>query len=71
MDKTPPTEEFPEIQWEQDVLIERDSEERERTYKMLGMDASGNKYEATGVFVCGKLELIHDIELLTINNTHL
>lgn len=65
MHKTPPTEDFPEIEWEQDELLERDPEERERTYKMFGMDASGNKYEATGVFVCGELELMHNVELLT------
>lgn len=66
MHKTPPTEDFPEIVWEQDELLERDPEERERTYKMIGMDVGGNKYEATGVYVCGELELIHDIELLTV-----
>lgn len=60
--KIPPAEEFPEIEWEQDQLLEKDPKEREETYKMIGTDAAGNKYTAIGVFVCGELELISEIE---------
>lgn len=65
MHKTPPTEEFPEIEWEQHELLEKDIEEREETYKMIGTDADGNEYVSTGIYVCGEPEIIHDIEPLT------
>lgn len=52
------------IKWERtDQVLSRDSEERSIYYLMEGRDNRGNMYSAVGLFVCGELESIDEIEL--------
>lgn len=60
--KTPATEEFPEIEWDQYKLMEYDTEERSQTWEMEGLDSTGNKYSGIGEYSCGELVLITQIE---------
>ena len=61
--KTPPTNEFPEIDWiETGEILEQDIDEREVYYLANGTDAAGNKYTGSAHYVCGELEGIRDIE---------
>ena len=61
---TKPTENFPEIEWEdlKQDLLSTDSEEREEIYLTTGMDKEGVLYFGSAVFVCGEFEGIKDIE---------
>ena len=61
--KTEATEEFPEITWEQVILMDRDAEERSQTWEMEGIGADGNKYAGVGEYSCGELVVITQIEL--------
>lgn len=60
---TPATEEFPEIEWDQKELLEKDLEERSESWLMEGRDAAGNLYSAIGEYICDELEAITYIEL--------
>lgn len=60
--KTPATEQFPEIEWEEKQLLEHDIEERSQTWEMEGEDSNENKYSGVGEFICGELVVINQIE---------
>jgi hypothetical protein len=61
--KTPPTNEFPEIDWDEtDILLEEDIDERLQVWHSVGVDSYGRKYLGSAHYVCGELEGIRDIE---------
>lgn len=60
--KTPATEEFPEIKWQQKQLIDKDVDERSETWLMEGWDAAGIFYTALGEYTHDELVAITEIE---------
>lgn len=61
--KTPATEEFPTIEWEQHSLMDKDIDERSETWEVKGFDANGNKYIGIGDFSCEELVCVNQIEI--------
>jgi len=49
-----------EIEWEQQECMERD----EGIYRIIGYDKLNNKYEASGIYSCGELVEVEDIEFM-------
>ncbi len=52
-----------ELEWEQVDLIDFDPDERMYNYIMTA-ECNGVKYEGTGVYVCGELEIVENIEIV-------
>lgn len=66
---TKTTNEYPEIEWDIQELLEKDIDERSETYSVVGEDFEGNRYEGTAYFSCGELEEVKEIErILPPNN---
>lgn len=61
--KTSESEDFPEIQWEQNKLMDYDTEERYHTWLMDGLGENGKLYSGIGEYSCGELVAITEIEL--------
>lgn len=61
--KTPATNDLPEIEWDQDRLMETDIDERMEIWRMIGIGTNGLHYSGSGYYFCGELDSIKDIEL--------
>lgn len=61
--KTEATEEFPEIEWDQESLSETDIDERLEIWHMAGTGTDGQKYIGSGYYIHGELDSIKEIEL--------
>ena len=57
-------EQWPEIAWVQDDLLEEDVDERMTVYTMFGMDKAGNEYEGTRYYFHDEFDEIKDISKL-------
>ena len=62
--KTPATEDYPEIEWEQHRLMDTDVDERSETWEVRGYDAAGNKYAGVADFTCGEMVDVNQIETI-------
>lgn len=51
-----------QYQWERGDLIDRDPEEREE-YCIMTAESEGITYEGTGIYSCGELILVENIEI--------
>ena len=51
-----------DLEWERGDLIDRDHEEREEYYIMTA-ESDGVTYEGTGIYSCGELILVENIEI--------
>jgi len=60
--KTKATNEFPEIEWEIEDLLEKDIDERMEVFNAIGTDKDGNEYSGSAYYFCDVLEEIKDIE---------
>mgnify|MGYP000884890251 CR=1 FL=1 len=54
--------EWRRFSWERGDLIDSDPEERSEYYEMM-MEADGYLFEGTGLFCCGKLITIENVEV--------
>ena len=53
-----------DLEWERGDLIDEDIDEREERYIMTA-ESNGITYEGTGVYSCGELITVDDIEIKT------
>jgi hypothetical protein len=51
-----------DLEWERGDKIDEDIDEREEYYIMTA-DCDGITYEGTGVYSCGELIIVNDIEI--------
>lgn len=51
-----------DLDWERGDLLDFDAEEREKYYIMTA-EYDGKKYEGTGIYSCGELIIVENIEL--------
>ncbi len=52
-----------DLEWERGDLIDEDKEEREE-YVLMTARANGISYEGTGIYSCGELIDVEDIEII-------
>ncbi len=64
MKKTPATENYPEIEWEdlKEELLDSDIDERMEVYRTTGMGTDGKTYSGSAYFFSGEFDDIKDIE---------
>jgi len=62
---TKATNDYLEIEWELQQLIDRDPEERMKVYAAMGKDKDGNTYSGSAYFYCDELDEVRDIEFLS------
>lgn len=62
--KTEKSEQWPEINWHQKSLLDKDVDERSETWELSGTDVDGKEYSAIGNFTHDELDYITEIELI-------
>lgn len=61
--KTPADNDYPEIEWEQSFILSEDIDEREEVWCMTGKGIDMKNYIGIGIFSCGGLVHVEEIEL--------
>ena len=62
MRTTKATEKFPEIEWEEMELLERDPDERMEVYNCSGVGSNGKNYSGSAYYFANIFEEIKDIQ---------
>jgi len=61
-DRLPDIPKWTALEWERGDLIDKDMEEREEYYIMTA-ESDGITYEGTGIYSCGELIIVDNIEV--------